>query len=116
MKFSKKAVATSLFAVAFTGFGLASNAQAYPGEAEAAPDSSIQQCVAQIGEQADYSNAGRVRHVVDSKERRVSGHSIMIDTQVFDHDSGQLVREYATYCAVADNSETRAFKMRVIGN
>ncbi len=44
MKFSKKAVATSLFAVAFTGFGLASNAQAYPGEAEAAPDSSIQHC------------------------------------------------------------------------
>ena len=116
MKFNKKAVATSLFVVAFTAFGLASNADAYPGESEAAPNSSIQKCVAQIGEQADYSNAGRVRHVVESKQRRVGGHSIMIDTQVFDGVSGELIREYATYCAVADNSETRAFKLRVKGD
>lgn len=116
MKLNKKAVATSLFVVAFIGLGLASNAQAHPGEAKVAPDSSIQQCVAQIGKQADYSNAGRVLHVVESKERRVSGYSIKIDTRVFDSDSGELVREYATYCAVASNSEMRAFKLRVMGD
>ncbi len=74
--------------------------------------SSVKLCVAQIGEQADYENAGRVRHEVDSKERRVGGHTISIKTEVFGTDGDEVIREYATLCAISDNAETKKFKIK----
>jgi hypothetical protein len=109
MKVSRTAVSTSL---AVAGLVVSSSAFALPGFSEQAPESSVQQCVAQIGEQANYDNAGRVRHVVDSKERRVSGHTIKIDTTVFGIDGSEVIREYTTVCAVSDNAETKHFKIK----
>ena len=109
MKINHYAVATSL---AIAGFVMSSSAFALPGFSEQAPSSSVQQCVAQIGEQANYENAGRVRHEVDSKERRVSGHTITINTIVFGADGDDVIREYATVCAVSDDSEMKRFKIR----
>ncbi len=112
MKITKAAVTTSL---AVAGLVVSSSAFALPGFSEQAPQSSIQQCVAEIGEQANYENAGRVRHVVDSKERRVSGHTIKIDTTVFGIDSSEVIREYATVCAVSGTAETKHFKIKEKG-
>jgi len=109
MKISKYAVSTSL---AIAGLIVSSNAAALPGFSEQAPASSVQICVAQIGEQANYEDAGRVRHEVDSKERRVSGHTIKIDTTVFNANGDDVIREYATVCAVSDQSETKRFTIR----
>lgn len=109
MKVSKNTVSVAL---AVTGLAISGGAFAAPGLSDGAPDSSIQLCVAQISEQANYENAGRVRHVVDSKERRVGGHTIMIDTTVFDAGGDQVIREYTTTCAVSDNAETRHFKIK----
>ena len=109
MKISKAGVSISL---ALSGLVFASSAFALPGFAKPAPESSIKICVAQIGEQANYENAGRVRHVVDSKERRVSGHTIWIDTTVFGSDGKEVLREYATVCAISGNAETKAFKIK----
>jgi len=109
MKVSKAAVSTSL---AIAGLVVSSSAFALPGFSEQAPESSVQQCVTQIGEQANYDNAGRVRHVVESKERRVSGHTIKIDTLVFGADGSEVIREYTTVCAVSDDAETKHFKIK----
>ena len=109
MKISKYAVSTSL---AIAGLVISGSAFALPGFSEQAPESSIKLCVAQIGEQANYADAGRVLHEVDSKERRVSGHKISIKTTVFDADSGVAIREYATICAVSDDAETKKFKIK----
>lgn len=109
MKISKQAISTSL---AIAGLIISSSASAALGFSEQAPYSSIEICVAQIGEQANYSGAGRVRHEVDSKERRVSGHTITVQTTVFGSDGVEVIREYATVCAVSDNQETRFFKIR----
>ena len=109
MKVSKAAVSTAL---AIAGLVVSSGAFALPGFTEQAPASSIEQCVAQIGEQANYDNAGRVRHLVDSKERRVSGHTIKIDTTVFGIDGSEVIREYTTICAVSDDAVTRRFKIK----
>lgn len=106
---SKKAVSV---AIAVTGLVVSSGAIAMPGFSNGAPDSSIKLCIAQIAEQANYDSAGRVRHVVDSKDRRVSGHTIMIDTIVFDAGGDQVIREYQTVCAISDNAETKAFKFK----
>ncbi len=109
MNIRKRAVSVSL---AVAGLIISSSAFALPGFSEQAPESSIQQCVAEIGEQANYENAARVRHEVNSKERRVSGHTIKIDTTVFGADGLEVIREYATVCAVSDNTETKHFKIK----
>ncbi len=116
MKSSKQAVTTVLSTVlVIAGLAAASNAVATPGFPKPAPMSSAEQCVAEIGEQANYDNAGRVRHEVDSKERRVGGHTITIDTTIFGADGTEVIREYATVCAVSAKSETRAFKIKEKG-
>lgn len=109
MKISKTAASTAL---AIAGLVISSNAAALPGFSEQAPASSVQVCVAQIGEQANYEDAGLVRHEVDSKERRISGHTIRIDTTVFSANGDEVIREYATICAVTDDAETKRFTIR----
>jgi hypothetical protein len=109
MKISKVAVSTTL---AIAGLVVSSSAFALPGFSEQAPESSVKQCIAEIGEQANYDNAGRVRHLVESKERRVSGHTIKIDTTVFGLDGSEVIREYTTVCAVSDSAETKHFNIK----
>ena len=109
MKISKAAVST---AMAVAGLVISSSAFAMPGFSEQAPESSIKQCVAEIGEQANYQNAGRVRHLVDSRERRSSGHTMTIKTTVFGIDGTEIIREYTTICAVTDHAETARFKIK----
>jgi hypothetical protein len=113
MKISRQVVRASLAAA---GLVVSSSALALPGFSEQAPASSVEVCVAQIAEHANYENAGRVRHEVDSKERRLSGHTIMIDTTVFGSDGIEVIHEYATICAVSDESETRRFKIKEKSN
>ncbi len=109
MNISRHAVATTL---AIAGLVFSASASALPGFSTPAPESSIQSCVAQIGEQANYDNAGRVHHEVETTDRRVSGHKMNIKTTVYDLDSGAAIREYATICAVSGQSETKKFKIR----
>jgi len=109
MNISKNAVSVTL---AVAGLVLSGGAFAMPGISEQAPESSIKLCVAEIGEQANYDSAGRVRHEVDSKAGRVSGHKLIISTTVFDAADGQLIREYATVCAVSDEAEVQGFKFK----
>ena len=109
MKTGKAAVSTSL---AIAGLIISSSAFAQTGNLEQPPESSIKQCVAEIGEKANYNNASRVRHIVDFKERRVSGHNFYIDTIVFGVDGSEVIREYATVCAISDEAETKRFKIK----
>lgn len=113
MKISKKAVS---IAVAVTGLAISGGAFAMPAFTDQAPSSSIELCVAQIGDEANYENAARVRHLVDSKERRFSGHTIMIDTIVFGAGGDQVIREYSTVCAISGDAETKGFRIKEKSN
>ncbi len=109
MKISKYAVATSL---AVAGLLFSGSASALPGTTEIAPESTISLCVSQIGERANYEGAGRVRHDIESKKRRVTGHKLSIKTTVFDIEDDAAIREYMTVCAVSGRSETIKFSFR----
>ena len=109
MKISKSAASTSL---AIAGLVISSSAFALPLASEQAPESTIKQCVVEVAEHANYEDAGRVRHVVDSKERRVSGHKLIIDTTVFGIDGSEVIRAYATVCSVSDGAKLRKFKIK----
>lgn len=110
MKLLKQAVATGVACLVVSG-----SAVAMPGFSEQAPAGSIDICVARISEQANYDRATRIRHEVDSKARRVGGHTIKVDTTVFGADGHAVIREYATVCAVTDKQETRTFRMKQKG-
>jgi hypothetical protein len=112
MRTIKAAASTSL---AIASLVISANAFALPGLSEQAPESSVNSCVAQIGEQANYEDAVRVRHEVDSKARRISGHKIFVTTTVFGADGAdgdEAIREYATVCSISDNTETKKFKIK----
>ena len=113
MIISKHVVTTTLAAV---GLFVFSTALSLPGFSELAPRSTIDICVAKIAEQANYEDAGRVRHEVVSKPRRSSGHILKIDTIVYGFDGEQVIREYATTCAVSGRSVTKLFEIREKGS
>lgn len=99
-------------ALALLALLAAGTAVAQPGYDDLAPQSTVRTCVDQIAEQANFEDAGRVRHEVESRVRRVSGHTLMIDTLVFDESGERLIRAYATKCAVARNNNTQLFTIR----
>lgn len=103
MSISSRVVSVSLAAV---GLVVTAYAWAMPSFSEQAPNSSIQLCVEQIAEQANYAGANRVRHNVDYKERRINGHKIYVETIVFAAENGEVMREYRTICSMSDASET----------
>lgn len=107
---TKQAAISIILAIA--GFTVSAGAFAMPEFPQEAPMSSVELCVAEIGKQANYADAVRVRHEVDSKERRVGGHTIKIDTKVFTDDGTRILREYETVCAVSAFSEIKLFKNR----
>jgi hypothetical protein len=107
MNMQKAGVSISL---AIVGLVISAGAFAMPDFPTQAPMSSVELCVARIDKLANYEDAARVRHEVDSEERRVGGHTIKIDTKVFAADSTRILREYSTVCAVSAFSEIKAFK------
>ena len=96
-----------LFAVAST---------ANPWFPETAPRSSVDMCVAEIAGYADYTDATRVRHDIESRERRTVGHILRISTRVYGGEDDTLVREYATECTVGKGSEPLRFLIHETAN
>ena len=89
-----------VIAAAAMGVFLSTGSMAASPFDEAASDSSIEQCVAQIGEQANYADASGVRHEVATMKRRTVGHLLKVDTKVYGDEDGQVIREYATTCVI----------------
>lgn len=112
MRTIKVAAVTSL---AIASLAISANAFALPGLSQEAPRSSVDLCVAQIADQANYEDAVRVRHEVDSKARRISGHKIFVTTTVFGVDGDEAIREYATVCSISDKAQTKKFKIKEKG-
>lgn len=77
-----------------------------------APRSTVDTCVAEISDHADYTAATRVRHDVESEERRTVGHILRIDTLVYGDADGRLLRKYATRCVVGNGPEPLHFEIR----
>jgi hypothetical protein len=109
MMYRKTAVTLGLAAL------LAVNlAFALPEFAADAAKSSVDACVAEVAQNADYADATSVRHDVVTWERRVSGHRMSIRTIVYG-DGDAVIREYASNCAINDKDEIKSFRIRRSG-
>lgn len=77
-------------------------------------DAEINSCVKAVGEQANYSDATRVRHAVVGVTERTVGYKLTIETSLYD-DSGEVaIREYATSCVINGNNAPMKFSISQI--
>lgn len=107
MNKGKSMVVGTLVVLAMGNFTAAAAADFY----EVAPQRDVNLCVAEIQQNLDYTGAGHVRHELDSKKRRGVGYELTIDTAVFDHREGQLIREYQAVCIVTGGRKPLSFSM-----
>ena len=106
-----KQVTTTLAAL---GLLFSAGAQADSLSPTIAPKSTVDYCVSQIADHADYTDATRVRHEVESDKRRSIGHILRIDTRVYGDAGDELIREYATTCAVGNSQRPLSFRIKEI--
>ena len=78
---------------------------------DALPTESINSCVAEIRDNADYSDAGRVRHDVERFGHRSLAHKLRISTAVYDAAGENVIRSYATKCIVYGDDEPVFFSI-----
>ena len=99
----------ALIALATMSFFYTASAMADNAFAKPAPQTAIKLCVAEISNYADYSDATRVYHEVESRERRTIGHTLRIDTRIYGEVEDEIIREYATQCVVATGDKPTRF-------
>jgi hypothetical protein len=112
----KRSNTSATIALATLGLLLSAAATADSWSAELAPQSTVDMCVAEIAEHADYSEAARVRHEIESEQRRTVGHTLRIETLVYGGTDGKLIREYATRCVVGNGLEPVRFVIKEAGS
>ena len=88
---------------------LSSTVRAETLASEKADDTQVDACVAAVTEGADLRDARRVRHAIETLDRRSIGYKLLIDTTVYG-DAG-LLREYRAVCVITDRDTPRSFEM-----
>jgi len=101
--------------LALVGLFAANIAFAVPGFTTEAPQSSVDTCVAQVADSANYDAAATVVHDVETSDRRISGHKMRIRTSILAEDGETVIREYFTSCAINGQDEIQRFKIRQKG-
>ena len=109
MKYQKIAISLTLM-----GLFAANVAFALPEFTQDAPQSSIESCVAEVDSFADLKDAKTVLHNVETRERRVSGHKMHIQTLVYG-ENDELLREYASNCSINGQDEILRFRIHQKG-
>jgi hypothetical protein len=105
MKIHKTAISLILI-----GLFAANIAFALPEFTKDAPQSSIDTCVAEVDSFANLEDAKAVVHNVETRERRVSGHKMHIQTLVYG-EGDRLIREYAANCSINGQDEILRFRI-----
>ncbi len=100
----------TLIALTLTGMFFADFAMGSQQFDERVPQKSLDACVAEVANNADYGGASEVLHFVDSKPRSISGFTVWIRTEVYNGES--VIREYRSKCAINRLDQIRNFRIR----
>lgn len=104
----------TVISLTLIGLFAANVAFALPEFQKEAPQSSIDICVAEVDGYAYLKDAKSVTHNVETKERRVSGHKMHIQTLVYG-ESEEVIREYASSCSINGQDEVLRFRIHQKG-
>ena len=100
----------TLIALTLAGMFVADFAMGAPSFDDKVPQSSLDACVAEVSNNADYDGASDVLHFVESKPRSISGFTVWIRTEV--HNGEAVIREYRSKCATNRLDQIRNFRIR----
>lgn len=112
----KRSNTGAMISLATLGLLFTAASTANPWFPKTAPRSSVDMCVTEIAGYADYTDATRVRHDIESRQRRTVGHTLLISTRVYGGEDDTLVREYATKCTVGKGAEPLRFLIHETAN
>ena len=101
----KASISLALVGLFMSAVALAGNVPTVP------PSESIDACLAEIRENADYSQAGKVRHDLRQFGHRSLAYKLRIATAVYDEAGEKVIREYSTKCIVYGGDEPVFFKI-----
>ena len=79
-------------------------------------DAEIRSCVATVAENANYTDATRVRHAVVGVKERTVGYKLTIQTSLYDENSEAAIRQYATSCVVNGHNVPMQFSISQADN
>jgi hypothetical protein len=102
-------------AISLTFAGLLAASAAIAVPANEAPRSQVNACVASVAQNADYTDAGKVRHEVETESTGVSRHRMSIHTLVLGENGTEVIREYSASCLVDGSNEVQRFRIRQTG-
>lgn len=105
----------TIMSLTLMGLFAANVAVAIPGFTTEASPRSVDACLEQVADSADYANARSIVHNVETEDRRISGHKMSIQTIMYAADGTTVVREYASSCAINGQDEIQRFKIRQKG-
>ena len=77
-----------------------------------APQDKIEACIAEVAEQADYSEAAKVRHIVESSLYVANKHKLRIETQLLRENDDTVIREFASICVAPNGDKPVTLKTR----
>jgi hypothetical protein len=103
-----------LISLTLIGLFAVNVASALPEFTKDAPQSSIDSCIAEVDSFAILDDATGVVHNVETRERRVSGHRMHIQTLVYG-EGEELIREYAANCSINGQEEILRFRIHQKG-
>ncbi len=75
---------------------------------------SVESCVAEVGDHANYNDATRVRHTVVKVQQTSIGVVFRIGTLVFTDSDEIAIRKYASYCIAKGDDKPVKFRIREI--
>lgn len=110
----KQLVAGGLAVISY----FAISAPAVADVSDLAPEHDVNLCVAEVQDNADYSDAVYVRHDIESTKRRRAVYALAIETSVYaDADaSGAPMREYKAICVVRGGEKPIVFRIKQKGD
>ncbi len=102
------------YALAVMVLGVAGTASASPFLEVPVDEASVDACVAEIEQHANYAGARRVLHDVEVEQRRSIGHELKITTTILSEPGGAPIRAYATECVVTPRRAPARFRIREV--
>ncbi len=108
---------TSLITLALFTLAALGDANASSERSKRHTSEQIQACISRIARHADYDNASRVVHWIDTaKQRSLVEMEIKIATSVYLSNDNAVTREYMAFCVVGTMGDLIKFRIDAVGS
>lgn len=104
---------TSLLTLSLFGLAFVCDASLASDRDRRAVADDIRACVSEINRNVDYADASRVVHwVVDLNQKSLAELEVRIETKVYQHEDGEVLKELRSSCVTGVLGDLVRFRMK----